>query len=134
MKLLTEEIIVREVNPQILKRVAIMVTQKAKELVKKDIGFLRDSITYEINGNTITIGSDMPYAPVVEYGRAPGTLPPVDEIEKWAARHGMPGAGWPIAMNIKKNGIPEAPFLRPAIQYAKKDIGKIIQQVTRGEA
>lgn len=40
----------------------------AKELCPVDTGRLRDSITYSVNDNTVYLGSDVEYAPYVEFG------------------------------------------------------------------
>lgn len=40
----------------------------AKELCPVDTGRLRDSITYSVDDNTVYLGSDVEYAPYVEFG------------------------------------------------------------------
>lgn len=141
---LTEEFIVKEATPRILKKIAILATQKVKELCPKMIGTLRDSIDYVIDEDTgtIHIGTNLDYAPIMEYGRRPGTMPPVEPLERWARFRGMPeGTGWAVAMSMKKKGIktgtPEAPlktesgyrpYLRPGIFKSKEDIKRVIAE------
>jgi len=131
----------REVMPKLLEKIGILVMDKAKELVPKDIGTLRDRIYYRVEGNKVRIFNELPYAEVYEYGRAPGTMPPVAPIEVWAKRHGMEGAGWAIAKNIKKRGIKAGtvksprktqsgsiPFLRPAVFQSRDTIAAMIKK------
>lgn len=40
----------------------------AKELCPVDTGHLRDSITHSVDDNTVYLGSDVEYAPYVEFG------------------------------------------------------------------
>jgi phage gpG-like protein len=136
---LDAKIIEKELGPIILEKIGIMVMDKAKELVPKDNGMLRDSINYRVIGNAVYIGTDMPYAAVFEYGRNAGKMPPVEPIENWARKHGMKGAGWAIAMKIKKEGLPVGtaespiktqsgyrPFLRSAVFMSKSNVVKLI--------
>ena len=53
------------------------------------------------------MGSKLPQAPVIEFGRRAGArMPPPDLIEEWAHRHGMDGAGFVIARAIARRGLP----------------------------
>lgn len=73
-------------------------------------GALRGSVFSEMRGRTIdglhgVVASPLNYAPVVEYGRKPGTMPPVEAIEMWARRVlGIEGLGLIIARKIKWRG------------------------------
>jgi phage gpG-like protein len=142
---LDASVIEKELAPKILEKVGILVMDKAKELVPKDNGMLRNSIMYRVEGNTVYIGTDMPYAAVFEYGRNAGKMPPVEPIEDWARKHGMKGAGWAIAMNIKKRGMPVGsvespmktqsgyrPFLRSAVFQSKGAISALIMKEIGG--
>lgn len=55
------------------------------------------------------VGSDLAYAPFVEYGRKPGKQPPVEAILKWLAIRGIQpgtrGQAFAIARAIGKRGI-----------------------------
>lgn len=66
------------------------------------------------------------YADSVEYGRAPGSMPPVNALKKWVKRKlgikneaKAKSVAFAIAKSIEKRGINPSPFLRPAIDYAK---------------
>lgn len=53
------------------------------------------------------IGSDLDYMGNLEFGRDPGTWPPVKNLEAWAQRKfGRRGAGFAVARKIKEQGIP----------------------------
>ena len=66
------------------------------------------------------------YADVIEFGRLPGTQPPVDALKGWVRRKGfakdekeVSRIAWAIATDIKKNGLMPRPFLSPAVESAK---------------
>ncbi len=68
-----------------------------------------------------------PYAEAVEYGRSPGTMPPVDALVKWVERKlgvnpkEAKSVAFAIAKNIKERGILPCPFIRPAVEKAEID-------------
>ena len=69
----------------------------------------------------------VPYAMAIEYGRAPGTMPPVGAIEAWVNRKLSPGGNsnniaWAIANKIKERGTQAQPFARPALEATKKKL------------
>ena len=51
-----------------LTNACILVSNAAKEKVPVDTGNLQDSITYEVNGNEGVVGTNVEYAPYVEFG------------------------------------------------------------------
>lgn len=90
-----------------------------------DSGFLLKSGNVERDFLHKKIIYSAPYAAEVEYGRHPGTMPPVETLQKWASRKlGLSpkearSAGWAIAQGIKKNGIKPRPYVQPAIDAAQ---------------
>ena len=47
----------------------------------------------------------------VQYGRKPGTLPPIEAIRQWVKVKGIDEkAVWPIAFKIKRDGTPGQPY------------------------
>ena len=62
-----------------------------------------------------------PYADSVEFGRAPGSMPPSRSLEKWVRRKlgvkdkKVKGVAFAIARSIEKRGMAQAKFLQPAI-------------------
>ena len=80
--------------------------------------FLEKEIVYQV-----------PYADTIEFGRTPGTMPPVTPIANWVKRHGMAktdtqakSIAFAIANKIKKEGTQPRPFLGPAVEKAKAKI------------
>lgn len=69
-------------------------------------GTLRNSITFRVENQSVTLGSNVEYAPYVELGTGPYFVPP-PEWEKFSTKK---GAG------IRPGGyVTPRPFLRPAI-------------------
>lgn len=71
----------------------------------------------------------VPYAEMVEYGRLPGSLPPMEPLKKWVKRKRiaikepeLTQVTWRIIKNIKKHGIKPRPYLSPAVEMAKNRI------------
>ena len=79
-------------------------------------------------------GNRAPHHSTVEKGRRPGTMPPPALLEAWARRKlGIRGLGWPMALAIKKRGIPATPILTaPGFIDKLKEIMKFeIDRATR---
>lgn len=73
-----------------------------------------------------TINYSAPYAWYVEKGRLPGSMPPVEALEKWVRRKmGIASkdarrVAWAVAMKIKQNGTQPQPFLESALLKVSK--------------
>ena len=84
------------------------------------------------SGDSYFVTFKAPHAPYVEYGRAPGKMPPVKLIKEWVEYKniGDPkktnNTAWAIAKKIKDKGIEEKPFLRNAIETLRNDVDRII--------
>lgn len=52
----------------VLERACLMVENDAKQNCPTDTGQLKGSITHEVQGNTGVVGTNVEYAPYVEYG------------------------------------------------------------------
>jgi hypothetical protein len=61
-------IIPEEVKARILDRIGVMVKNEAIRNCPTDLGQLRQSIDYKVEGNTVTIFSELSYAAYMEYG------------------------------------------------------------------
>jgi hypothetical protein len=89
-----------------------------------DVGFLKSSIVFEVTQNDGLTGEvrvNSKHGPFVEYGTRPH-FPPVEPLEDWARRHGMPpGTGFLIARKIAKYGTPAQPFLFPAAEAERSN-------------
>ena len=68
-------------------------------------GTLRQSITYEVDNETVTVGTNVEYAPYVELGTGPNFVAP-PEWEEFDA---------PPAKGIGHGYVRPRPFIRPAI-------------------
>ena len=121
-------------------RIELKVKDKVKEIAQQiftisqeniikmkafDSGFLLRSGEVRDEGETVIIEYSCPYAKVVEYGREPGHMPPVEPIKDWSKKKfGLSekeatSRGWAIATKIKKEGVDARPFLRDAIDYTR---------------
>lgn len=75
-----------------------------------------------------TIVYPAPYAESVHFGRAPGSMPPPQALEKWVRRKlGVPpkdvkSTAWAIAKAIEQRGIQPTPFLTEAIKKAERQM------------
>jgi len=80
-----------------------------------DTGHLRRSILVDSleSGLACEIGPTAGYGPYVEFGTRPH-FPPPDALEAWARHHGFDSA-WPICRAIAEHGVPEKPYLFPAL-------------------
>ena len=58
-------------------------------------------------------------APVIEVGRRPGKMPPVEPIARWAKKHGINISGFVLARAIGRRGTKGLYFMRVA-----GDVGK----------
>lgn len=107
----------------------VIFTKSQENIVAKGIideGTLLKSgnINREFLNKTIVYST--PYADSIEFGRLPGSMPPVDSIKEWVRRKlgykeesEITRIAWAIAKDIKENGSEPRPFLTPAIEEAK---------------
>ena len=89
-----------------------IVEGQAKATVTTDMAELRQSINKQVDNKSAVIGTNVEYAPYVEFGTRPHKAP-ISALKGWADRHGIPvGAVW---MSIAKKGTKAQPFLLPAL-------------------
>lgn len=74
-------------------------------------GTLRNSITFNVEGDVVAIGTNVEYAPYVELGTGPYFEPPPE----WEHFESTKGSG------IGKGYVRPRPYLRPAIENHKKE-------------
>lgn len=79
-------------------------------------GTLRNSITYQVDGDEVWVGSNVEYAPYVELGTGPHFVPPPD----WEQFTSTGGSG------IKHAYVHPRPYLRPAVEDHKDEFEGII--------
>jgi hypothetical protein len=130
-----------EIMNSILNKIGFIVVARAVELCPVDMGTLRQSIRHKVEGNKVTIYTDVEYAEDMEYGKSPE---PLSESEKenlkgWAKRHNLPSG--PVISKIEKRGIKVGtpdnpmktssgfrPFLRPAVHQSIPQIKTMIKE------
>lgn len=109
---------------------AILIQNYARKNAPIDQNRLRGSIAFTVDdGNPIPlfaeIGTNVSYAPPVEFGRSAGSAqPPPGALLGWMSRHGIPAeAEFPLARKIARDGIKPVHFMTNAIEDAKPRIG-----------
>lgn len=116
-----------------LRKAALEVKRKAKLKVPVDTGHLRRFITHEVGETEARVGSNVVYAPFVEFGTRPH-WPPRKAMQPWARRHGFPkgneGATI-LARIIAKRGTKPQPYLRPALEESLSDIREFLVEAAR---
>jgi phage gpG-like protein len=113
-----------------MRQAAMLVTNDAKQLVPVDTRRLRSSITPEIRAASMdvigVVGTNVIYAADMEWGTKPH-MPPVDELEGWARRHGKDA--YVVARAISKRGLKGRRYLRRAFDKNESRIKQIIGDV-----
>ena len=110
---------------------AQQVEKRAKEKVVSDRGRLRGSITRNIEPMRAVVGSNLVYAPFVEFGTRPH-WPPLKALQPWARRHGFPPGNrgaFLVARKIAQKGTDPQPYLLPAFNESKGDIERNLQNM-----
>jgi hypothetical protein len=85
-------------------------------------------------------GSDLPYAPFVEYGRKPGKQPPVDAIVRWIAQkpvdigdRDIRSVAFMIARKIGKRGVKGRFPFKKATDVMRPRIAEIFNKAIEQE-
>ena len=136
-----------------LKAFGMEIVAQAKANLKNNgsiaFGHLRNSGKTVVQpDNTVDAGFYQSYAEFVEYGRKSGKMPPVDSIYEWVRKKGARrgsalkaaavfthksedalarDAAWAIAKSIKEKGTRPHPFLKPAYDQYRTQIGQFMQ-------
>ena len=98
---------------------AISVEAEAKTRAPVDTGRLRASLTHEVLAESASAGTNVVYAPFVEFGTRPH-FPPLGAIAGWAGHHGMSAGA--LAWAIAKHGTKPHPYLIPAFQTVNANV------------
>lgn len=109
-------------KPKILKMIGVKAEKYAKALCPVGTpestgirgykgGTLRNSITHQVNGDVLEVGTNVEYAPYVELGTGPNFSPPPD----WEQFSSTKGTG------VGKGYVTSRPYLRPAIENHKQE-------------
>jgi len=100
------------------------VQRGAMEVVPVDTGTLRRSLTAVATPRRGTVGTNVPYAYEVEFGRRPGQEPPPPGVLlPWMRRKGIPAeAEYPIRMAIGRRGTRAHRYLTGTFERLKPAI------------
>jgi phage gpG-like protein len=110
-------VIQREIQTALTKS-GLVVEGRAKELAPTDTGKLRQSITSQVRSDSVLIGTNLQYAPTMEFGRRPGAaMPPAGALLGWMNRHGIdPRLEYVVRRSIARKGIAAKRYLRGALE------------------
>lgn len=118
-----------------LEMIGIKVSNYAKELCPVDTGNLRNSISHQVDENTVAIGAGADYAPYVELGTGKKFTPPPD----WIEHSGKKGRGLDSWVYQDKQGnwhraypMKARPFLRPAVENHIAEFEEILKKELQG--
>lgn len=85
-------------------------------------GTLRNSITHAVNGDVLSVGSNVEYAPYVELGTGPHFEPPPD----WETFTSKRGSG------VGRGYVKPRRYLQPAIEEHKDEYKTIAENELKG--
>ena len=107
---------------------SLYVEGQAKRRTPVDTGRLRASITHEIDASPMPlfgkIGTNVFYAPYVEFGTRPH-FPPPGALDVWASRHGFPN-GFVVARAISRAGTRGRHMFEQGLEASKGKIGELL--------
>ncbi len=120
-------IVATEKVREVVNEAAINVQREAKGRCPVDTGRLRSSIraTFYADGLAAEVGTDVEYAPHVEFGTRPH-FPPPGALAGWGRRHKI--SEFPVARAISQRGTAAHPFLFPAWEMERP---KFVERIVR---
>lgn len=119
------------------KRSGLMVERLAKSRSRVWRGHLRRSVTTKTTVQplmvTTKVGSNLPYAPVMNFGRRAGAPPPpTGPIAAWLkSKGGDPRAAFVVARAIGRRGIPGDFFLTGSLKDLRPQIQREFRAVPK---
>lgn len=105
-----------------LTAVGVQLEGYAVSLCPVDTGRLKGSITFDVRDNTVYIGTNVEYAPYVEYGTGAGVG---GRPTPW--KYQDANGHWHTTTGSKPQ-----PFIRPAVQNHLDEYQQILEQYLRG--
>lgn len=104
-----------EQSQQVLQKACLLVENEAKVNCPVDKGQLRQSITSEVEGNVGLVGTNVEYAPYVEYGTGIFASQGDGRQDPWSYQDAA--GDWHTTLGQKPQ-----PFLNPALASNKNEI------------
>jgi phage gpG-like protein len=116
-----------------LTRSGFYVQGQAKERAPVDTGRLRNSIATKVEETRALIGTNLSYAPHVEFGSRPH-WPPLSAMQPWARRHGFPAGrrgAFLVARRIAQRGTKARLFLTKGLAASTNQIARYLEMMAR---
>jgi phage gpG-like protein len=116
-----------------LSKSGLTVEGRAKKRAPVDTGRYRASIKTEVEPLVAYVGSNLKYAPFIEYGTRPH-WPPLSAMQPWARRHGFPsgrGGAFLVARRIAQRGTKALMVLHSAKDDSMNDIQRFLKQAAK---
>ena len=107
-----------------LEKACLVVENTAKEKVPVDTGNLRNSITHTVEDNVGTVGTNVEYAPYVEFGT--GLFSSQGDGRQTPWRYQSANGSWHTT-----SGQNPQPYLQPALQSNRKRIQEIFKEAIK---
>jgi len=118
-----------DANRETAENVKANAQRNLKDIDAYDTGTLYNSVAVAEarNGLIMAVGTAAAHGPFIEFGTRPH-FPPVSAIAAWCKRKGIPiTAAFPIARAIARRGLPERPWLYPALLAERPNYAQRIQ-------
>ncbi len=122
-------------NPirDLLTKGSLEIAGQTRRLTPVDTGRLRSSISQEVDKSQMPlwakVGTNVEYAAPVEFGRRPGSFPPLAAIRAWTIRKGIgAGAAFPIAQAIARRGTKGAHMFRKGLRRSQRVVRTLAEQ------
>lgn len=109
-----------------LEEACILVENDAKRLCPVDTGQLRSSITHEIEDNIGVVGTNVMYAPYIEYGTGLFSSLGTGRQERWSYQDAK--GEWHSTIGQQPQH-----FLHPALEQNRKKVKEFIQMAIESE-
>jgi len=126
-KLLSDPTLIDAPIKDFLHKSTLSVEDEAKRNAVVDTGRYRASITSEVEPRKGTVGSNVEYAPFIEFGTKPH-WPPPGALEPWARRHGF-ASEFMVRRAIAQRGTKALHTLENALKVSKGKIQDFLDQV-----
>lgn len=110
---------------------ALTVEARAKETAPVDTGRFRASIKHQVEHTQAIVGSNVEYAPFIEFGSRPH-WPPRGALQPWARRHGFPPGlegDFLVRQTIARRGTRARHVFQRALDHSRGTINGFIEEM-----